>query len=94
MEAHYHAAEGLVFSSLGDEAVILGLNAGVYYGLNAVGARVWEQLQMPQTLDALCEIITAEFAVTPEQCQLDIQALLADLQKNGLVVVVATPGQE
>ena len=37
-----------VSTSLGDETVILGMDDGVYYGLDAVGARVWALVASPR----------------------------------------------
>jgi len=36
------ASDEQVSTSLGAETVILGMGDGVYYGLDAVGARVWD----------------------------------------------------
>ena len=83
----FYAVQTHVFSRLADEAVILNMDKGVYYGLNAVGARVWELIQTPQTLSALCAAVTDEYAVDPEQCRQDIQTLLAEMQAQGLVAV-------
>jgi hypothetical protein len=41
------ATRDQVSSDLKGEVAILDLKAGVYYGLDAVGARVWELLQGP-----------------------------------------------
>ena len=45
------AAPRQVSSDLRGEAAILQLESGVYYTLNAVGARVWTLLQQPQRVD-------------------------------------------
>ena len=34
-------------AALGDEAAILNLKDGVYYGLDPVGARIWKLVQTP-----------------------------------------------
>ena len=36
------AVQGQVSSDLGGEVAILDLNAGMYYGLDEVGVRVWD----------------------------------------------------
>src|SRR6476659_10171781 len=55
------ASDEQVHTSLGDEAVILGLGDGVYYGLDAVGARVWSLLATPRRVSELVSAITREF---------------------------------
>jgi hypothetical protein len=74
-----------VFTTLGGEAVILGLRDGVYYGLDSVGARIWALLSEPRTVAELVATIVDEFDVTPERCEHDVIALLHDLAGRGLV---------
>ena len=74
-----------VFTTLGGEAVILGLRDGVYYGLDAVGARVWALLAEPRRVPELVEAIVAEFDVTAEECERDVLALLDQLAARDLV---------
>lgn len=74
-----------VSTSVGGEAVILGMHDGVYYGLDPVGARIWEQLQTPRNVSEIVATIVAEFNVAPAQCEADTVALLADLIARGLV---------
>ena len=74
-----------VSTALGDEAVILGLHDGVYYGLDTVGARVWALLAAPRRVSDLVAAVAAEFDVTTERCERDVLALLEELAAQGLV---------
>ena len=74
-----------VSTSLGAETVILGMGDGVYYGLDAVGARVWEMLATPRRVSELVRAVSDEFDVTPAQCERDVLALLDDLAGRRLV---------
>lgn len=74
-----------VSTNLEDEAVILSLKDGVYYGLNPVGARIWELLQVPRTVAELSDIILQEYNVEPSQCQDDLVKLLNELASRGLI---------
>jgi len=42
-----------IWQELGEESVILDVDAGVYYGLRSVGTRVWRVRQTPRTFGAL-----------------------------------------
>lgn len=77
-----------VSSDLADEAVVLSLRNGNYYGLDPVGARIWSLIQTPRRVDELGAAIVAEYDVTPEQCMRDLLALLEDLAGAGLVEVL------
>ena len=74
-----------VSTSVGGEAVILGMHDGVYYGLDPVGARIWELLQTLREVSEIVATIVTEFNVAPAQCETDTLVLLADLLARGLV---------
>jgi Coenzyme PQQ synthesis protein D (PqqD) len=76
-----------VACEVGGEAVMLQLDQGMYYGLNPVGARVWQLIQEPRRIDAIVEQLSQEFEVDCEQCLMDIRELVADLVRNRLVDV-------
>lgn len=81
------AIKDQVSTSLEDEAVILNLKDGVYYGLDPVGARVWGLLQQPQSVGAIREILLQEYEVDPERCEQDLLRLLQELAARGLIEV-------
>jgi Coenzyme PQQ synthesis protein D (PqqD) len=81
------AASDQVSADLEGEAVILNLADGVYYGLDGVGARVWELLREPRTVGSLAATITAEFEVDADTASRDLAGLLADLAGRGLVQI-------
>jgi hypothetical protein len=76
-----------VSSDLSGEAVILNLQSGTYYGLNAVGASVWNLIQSPKTVDQLREALLEEYEVEPEDCDRDLHQLLEDLHNVGLIEI-------
>ena len=81
------ATDRQVACEVGGEAVLLHLEQGVYYGLNAVGARVWQLVQHPCAIQSIVEKVTAEFDVGREQCLLDVRELIAALRERSLVKV-------
>jgi PqqD family protein of HPr-rel-A system len=75
----------LSVSKVDDELVLLDSRTGTYFGLNAVGARVFELLSAdPSKADAI-QVLLGEFDVTEERLRADIDRLLADLKEKGLV---------
>ena len=84
-QRQFVAAPDQVSSDLDGDAVILNLNSGVYFGLNPVGARVWELLQQPRTIDEICGAVRQEFEVEPERCQRDLINLIEQMRTQGLV---------
>jgi hypothetical protein len=72
---------------MGGEMVVLDLKSGCYYGLDAVGARVWALIEQPASLSVIRDTIMAEYEVDAERCERDIQAFLDKMQAAGLVEV-------
>ena len=79
--------QGPVSCDLGDEAAILDLKSGVYYGLNAVGARIWALLQQPRRTDEIRDALVAEYDVEAQRCEDDLLSILRELQTHGLIGV-------
>ncbi len=73
------AATDQVSSDLGGEVAILHLKAGVYYGLDAVGARIWNLIQQPRTVQEVRDVIVSEYEVGPDRCESDLITLLQRL---------------
>ena len=74
-----------VYSQIDGESVILNLKSGEYYGLNSVGARIWELIQEPKAVNEVQNLILAEYEVELEQCQNDRVALLQELAEAKLI---------
>ena len=78
---------------LDDEAAILNLKTGVYFGLNEVGAWIWKMIQQPRTVAEVRAALLDEFEVTPEQGEADLQALLREMVQHQLIETRAAPGE-
>jgi hypothetical protein len=83
------AAKDRIWCDMAEEAVILNLDSGVYYGLNPVGARVWKLIQEPKTVSDLLATLLETYDVAVDQCETDLFSLLQDLAANELIVIEA-----
>ncbi len=79
------AARDQVSCDLGGEAAILNIKKGVYYGLDPVGARIWNLIQQPRSVKELRATLLEEYDVEPERCESDLLELLEKLLAEGLV---------
>jgi len=77
---------------LGEESAILNLKNSVYYGLDAVGARVWNLLQQPRSIGELRDMLLDEYEVEAERCELDLLNLLEKMRDEGLIEVRSAAG--
>lgn len=78
-------AKDVLCCELRGEAVILNLKTGVYYGLDSVGARIWELIKEPISIGDVCERLLDEYKVSQEQCELEVCDLFEQLTELGLV---------
>ncbi len=78
-----------VSCDLGGEAAIVNLKNGVYYGLDPVGARVWNLLRAPVTLAQLLDALLAMYEVERPTLEADIRAFVNQLADQGLVEISA-----
>jgi hypothetical protein len=81
------AAKNQICSDLAGETVILQLTSGVYYGLDAVGTWIWNQIQVPRPVYAIRDALLAEYEVDVQQCEQDLLDLLRHLAQVGLIEV-------
>jgi hypothetical protein len=81
------ASRDLVAANLDGEVVILGFQSGSYYGLDNVGALVWELIQEPRRVADLRDRILEEYDAEPAQCEQDLIHLLEDLLEKQLIEV-------
>jgi hypothetical protein len=72
---------------VGDETVILDLASGTYFGLDPVGARIWQLIGEGRTLAEICETMLKEYEVEREQLETDVFRLTGELLERGLVVL-------
>ena len=68
-----------------EEAVILNVAAGKYYGLNALAARIWDLLEHPMTLAQLSSQICEEFEVDRRTCEAAVLTFADEIIDNGIV---------
>ena len=79
--------EDAVFRELDGEAVILQLDAGMYFGLDPVGTRLWQLIETHGALRPVLDAALTEFDVAPDVLEQDLLDLVSTLVEKRLVVV-------
>lgn len=77
--------EGVMARQVGEETVILDLASGNYFGLNAVGSRLWLGLAAGKTPGEVCDLVMTEFDVKRPELEADMSAILRELMSQGLL---------
>ena len=73
-----------LFRELGGEGVILDLGSGRYFGVDRVGARIWQLLVERRTLRSVHQQLLSEFDVPPETLERDLINFAGELLNRGL----------
>ena len=68
-----------------DELVMMSAAKGNYIGLSEVGARIWELIETPRTIESLCDALVAEYEVDPTTCRAEVDSFLATLDQHNAV---------
>ncbi len=77
-----------VSCNLNDEIAILSLDKAVYFGLEGVGAQIWQAIEQPRTVADLCKLIVENFDVPATQCEADVLKFLHSMHAAGLLETV------
>ena len=77
--------EDHVFGDLGDEAVIMNTETGIYFGLDRVAREIWQHLKQQMTYKQLKEMLLQDFDVDSDRCDLDLRSFLQQLRDQKLV---------
>lgn len=82
--------DGVIMQELGDEdeAVVLDLKRGLYFGLNVTALRIWREIEADGSVAKTRAAMVKEFPDDEERLRRDIDDLLASLLSAGLIAEV------
>lgn len=78
-------SQQVVARQVGHETVVLHLGRGTYFGLDPVGARIWQLMNECKPLSEIWEIMLEEYDVSREDLERDSMKLIEDLLAQGLI---------
>ena len=84
-------SEDAVYRELDGEAVLLNLDTGIYFGLNATGTRIWNLIAQHGSLQKVLDAMAEEYDASPNSLEKDLLQLVSQLSEKGLVSVVQVP---
>ena len=85
LASRFYVPESVLFRKLEDESVLLHLDSEMYYGLDAVGTRMWVALETSESLDAAYSTLLTEFDVDSDQLLADLIELVQNLLEQDLI---------
>ncbi|HQT26064.1 MAG TPA: PqqD family peptide modification chaperone [Burkholderiales bacterium] len=72
-------------AAVGEELLMMSIERGSYFSLNSVGARIWELLEHPVSIEELVIRLTEEYDVPIDTCRTEVEAFLSALRERGML---------
>ena len=82
-------ADDVVVRDLAGESVLLNLSTGTYFGLDAVGTRLWHLIAEHGSTTLVLKILLTEYEVDATRLQKDLDALIEQLLAKRLLTTDA-----
>jgi coenzyme PQQ synthesis protein D (PqqD) len=77
--------DGVATRKIGDETILLNLETGTYFGLDAVGSRFLELLEQYGDISVAHRTMLGEFDVQSQILEADILRLVEEMRSKGLL---------
>lgn len=77
--------EHVLFQQVEQEAVLLDVKNGGYFGLNPVGTFIWQLLVDGQPVSSVLSALCEHYEISKRQATADLQAFLTALEAQGLI---------
>jgi hypothetical protein len=84
-------AKDQVSCNLDNEIALLNLKSALYFGLDEVGATIWQSLSEPKPAAELCRVVLDRYDVEGARCEADVLEFLTKLEEAGLIELVPAP---
>lgn len=84
-QATVRIREGVDSAVVDGQVMLLEPTDGRYLSLDEVGTRIWELIQEDGRIESILDSLKAEFNVTEERLQRDVQQFLARCEELRLV---------
>lgn len=78
--------DNVLMADVGGEIVLMSVEQGNYFGLDATGSHVWRLIEQPIAVTDLCQQLAREYAASTQAIERDVLALLDQLERHGLLV--------
>jgi len=83
--ARLRASPDVAARDIPDGLMLVNLTTGAAFKLNRVGALVWRRLDGATDVAAIVADLAKQYGVAVEDLRRDVDALLGDLEKQGLI---------
>lgn len=82
-------SENQVSTELNGEIILMSIEQGTYYGMDPVLSSIWNLIEKPLPVSALCKRLQEEYEVNKETCEYDVMEALRKLADEHLITITA-----
>ena len=69
------------------EAIMIHFANGTYYSMDKVGGAIWGLIEGSHSAEEIADVITAQYDVSLDRAQIDVERLVAELLQEGLIEI-------
>jgi Coenzyme PQQ synthesis protein D (PqqD) len=77
----------IIHSMMDDEVVMMSVNQGLFFGIDAIGTHIWNLLETPTRVEDLIEKLVAHFTVDWAVCENDTLVFLNDMLTKKVILI-------
>lgn len=81
----YRRKQQILSAAIGEEIVMMSVEKGQYYSLNAVGMRIWQLLETPRDLAEIVEALADNYDAPEDVICAEVESFLARMEREGLL---------
>jgi len=77
----------IIMGKVDQEYVMLSVENSEYYGLDEIGSRIWDCIEVPITLDQLVVTLQKEYDVEYDICLDDTREFLNKMIQRSMIII-------
>lgn len=85
LNLRWQVSDQAIANSVGEEMVVLHLANGTYFGLDPIGALLWETLADGKAPSEVCEVILDRYEIDRATVEEDLRQFLGELAEGDLI---------
>lgn len=75
----------IISADMKGETVMMSITTGKYHSVNPIGAKIWEMIHEPTSVNQIVIQLTEEYEIDAETCEKEVIAFLNDSMVADLI---------
>ena len=80
-------SDTVLFQQIGGECILLNMESEQYFGLDEIGARIWQELSKDGDTEKTVSQLLSEYNIDEAKLKEDLADLINELEKEKLIVI-------